>query len=448
MARKAANKPYRLVALGRLPAATRDAMGDTLGSFSGMALEPGTWRTSGSAAKGVLVTLPDRGFNKPEEGLYSNYPTRVQRIAFELKGETLSLEPMGTRYLRDEKGALTTGLDPGSGTTRQFGMKLPSPKKGPAAGRISIDSEGIAIAKDGRFYVSDEFGANIYCCARDGRMTGVIAPPDAFVPMIDGDEHFSSAIDLKLDQGRAPNDGFEGLSLSPDGRELYVLLQAPLAQDRGANVENNRFTRLLVFDVAGGAKPKGPKHHYVVELPLFQLDGEKKRMAAEANDIVALGHGRILALTRESFGFGAKARNRDTPIAFKKVMIGSLHGASDIAGSKYERKAKSIVRDGGLDRDISPVQLAPFVDLADEAELNRFGLTANASKTKHQLLSAKWESLVLSPVLDEARPNERLLFVGNDNDFRTRHGFMPEGMYDGEFEHDNMILVYRVTLPA
>lgn len=447
MARKAANKPYRLIAAGRLAATTRDAMGDTLGSLSAMAIEPGSWRASGDGAKGVLVTLPDRGFNKPEENHYSNYPTRLQRIGFELKGETLSLEPLGTRYLRDEKGALTTGLDPGAGTTRQFGMKLPSPKKGPAAGRISIDSEGLAIAKDGRFFIGDEFGANVYCCARDGRMTGVIAPPDAFVPMLDGEEHFSSEDELKLDQGRGPNDGFEGLSLSPDGRELYALLQSPLSQDR-SNSESNRFTRLLVHDVAEGRKPKSPKHHFVVELPLFEVEGEKKRSAAEVNDIVALGDGQILILARECFGFGAKKRNSGTPIAFKKVMIGSLAGATDLAGSKYERKAKSIMRNGELDRDIAPVKLTPFLDIADEAELNRFGLTAQAAKTKLQLLSAKWESLVLSPALDAKRPNERLLFIGNDNDFRTRHGFMPEGMYDGEFEHDNMILVFRVTLPG
>jgi hypothetical protein len=164
------------------------------------------------------------------------------------------------------------------------------------------------------------------------------------------------------------------------------------------------------------------------------------------NDIVVLDGGRVLVLARESFGFGAKKRNRDTPIAFKKVMIGSLAGATDLAGSKYERKAKSIMRGGELDRDILPVALEPFVDIADEAELNRFGLTTKA-KSKHQLLSAKWESLVLAPAHDPKRLNERLLFIGNDNDFRTRHGFMPEGMYDGEFDHDNMILVYRVTLP-
>ena len=74
MANEAAKKAYQMMALGRLPAATRDAMGDTLGSFSGMALEPGSWRARDGGASGVFVTLPDRGFNIPEKN-------RVQQLS-------------------------------------------------------------------------------------------------------------------------------------------------------------------------------------------------------------------------------------------------------------------------------------------------------------------------------------------------------------------------------
>lgn len=440
--RRAEPKAYRLIALGRLPAATRDAMGDTLGSLSAMALEPGSWRASGRALSGVFVTLGDRGFNVPEEGKFSDFATRVHRIAFELKGVKLTLTPRETRYVRDEKGGLTTGLDPGFGATKQFGVPLPSPDKGAGAGRLSIDGEGLALCADKRFFISDEFGANIYACAADGRMTGVITPPEAFVPSRKGSRCFSSR-EAKLDRGRGTNDGFEGLSLSPDGRTLFALLQAPLMQDRRGKPASQRYTRLLAYDVSGRHLPRQPKAHYIVELPLFSATE-----CAEANEIVALSGGKLLVLARESFGFGAKARHKARAIAFKQVMAGSLDGATNIAGTKYERKARSLLDGRGLDKGLVPIRLRPFVDITDETELNRVGLTARARSWRYRQISAKWESLVLSPVLDAKRPRERLLFIGNDNDFRTRRGFMPDGDYDGGFEHDNLVLVYRVTLPV
>lgn len=437
------DETYRLIGLGRIPAATRDLMGDTLGSFSGLALEPGSWAAKSDGVSGVFLALPDRGFNVPEKGKFSDYASRVHRIAFALKDGTLSLSLAGTRYLRDGNGALTTGIDPQDHWIKHLGARLPSPKTAAGAGRISIDSEGLAVADDGRLFVSDEFACTVYCFSPDGQMTGVISPPDAFVPHVDGKVCFSSQDGIEVERGRMPNDGFEGLSLSPDGQRLYALLQSPLRQDRDGPQTSWRYTRLLVFDVAGQELPTTPIAHYVVELPLY---GDELR-PAEANDIVVLDEARILVLARDNRGFAAKKRNLTKAIAFKSVMSGSLARATNLAGSIFENKAKPVAPDGKLEPDIVPVKLTPFLDITDEAELNRVGLSARAAKRGHQLLSAKWESLVLSPVLNAKRPRERLLFVGNDNDFRTRAGFMPDGAYDGGFEHDSMVLAYRVMLP-
>ena len=447
MANAAAKKPYKRIAVGRLAASTRDALGDTLGSFSGLALEPGTWRAAKDGCAGVLVALPDRGFNIPEDGVFSDYQARVHRLAFELRGSDLSLTMLGTRLLRDENGAVTTGVDPAEGTAKQFGVTLPSPRKGKGAERISMDCEGIAMRPDGRFFVSDEFGANIYCCEADAQLTDVIAPPEAFLPYVGDRLCFTSTSGTEPARGRAPNDGFEGLSLSPDGKRLYALLQSPLVQDRGGKPETRRFTRLLVFNVTKAGAAHKPVAHYVVELPVFAADAGGTQ-AAEANEIVALGGERILVLTRESFGFGAKKKNARKKIRWKNVMIGDLRGATNLAGSHFERKAKAVAPKGKLESEIEPVRLTPFLNIADEEELNRFGFTADLARKGKHLLSAKWESLVLSPAIDPKQPRERLLFIGNDNDFRTHQVFMPDGKFDGGFDHDNMVLAYRVTLPT
>ena len=189
--------------------------------------------------------------------------------------------------------------------------------------------------------------------------------------------------------------------------------------------------------------PQQPKAHYVVELPTFGEDD-----VAEANEIVSLGGSNILVLARESYGFGAKARFKGRAVQFKQVLAGSLTGATNIASTRYERKARSVMDGSSLEKEIAPVRLRPFLNIADEGELNRVGLTTRARSWRYKQLSAKWESLVLSPPLDAKRPRERLLFIGNDNDFRTRQGFMPDGAYNGGFDHDSMVLVYRVTLPG
>jgi hypothetical protein len=342
-----------------------------------------------------------------------------------------------------------TGLDPGANVGEQLDVLVPSRKKGRAAGRICIDSEGIAITKDGRLFVSDEFSTNIYCFSPEGDLQHIIAPPEAFVPYVAGEVNFSSADGTRVKRGRGPNDGLEGLSLTPDGRELYALLQAPLMQDRRGPAETQRYTRLLVYDVPAHGWPTSPKAHYVLELPLCGgRPGVENVSAVEVNAISAQGGGRFFVIGRESFGFGAKERNAGKPIVFKQVLSGSIEGASDIAGSKYERRAKPVAPEGVLEPDIVPVRLTPFIDIADEEELNRVSLTAKRATRERALLSAKWESMVLSPPLDPKKPRERILFVGNDNDFRTRHGFMPDGRYDGSFEHDSMVLAYRVTLPG
>ena len=49
---------------GRVAAASRDTLGDTLGSFSSFAIDQSAWRKRADGSySGVLLGLPDRGYN-------------------------------------------------------------------------------------------------------------------------------------------------------------------------------------------------------------------------------------------------------------------------------------------------------------------------------------------------------------------------------------------------
>ena len=57
--------------------------------------------------------------------------------------------------------------------------------------------------------------------------------------------------------------------------------------------------------------------------------------------------------------------------------------------------------------------------------------------------------MTLVPALDPDNPNDYFLFVSNDNDFITQHGYQAGAVYrdPSGLEVDTMLLVYRITLP-
>ena len=66
-----------LVGMGRLPVSGKDFLGDTIGSFSGLAIDRNSWRFNGTSYTGKLFGLPDRGYNDPANNFFSNYTTRL-----------------------------------------------------------------------------------------------------------------------------------------------------------------------------------------------------------------------------------------------------------------------------------------------------------------------------------------------------------------------------------
>lgn len=170
-------------------------------------------------------------------------------------------------------GTPTTGLDAdGSGylsypgfpdlpvTTIQ-GDGFGGPGKGGKA--IPIDAEGIVLNPDGGFWISDEYGPYVYRFDATGRMIGAIRPPQAIIPMRNGTDSFSAdsptysetllgeandVIPADNPTGRDNNHGFEGLTVTGDGKTLYVLLQAAANQEGGLSKQTERYARFLKYD--------------------------------------------------------------------------------------------------------------------------------------------------------------------------------------------------------
>lgn len=68
--------------------------------------------------------------------------------------------------------------------------------------------------------------------------------------------------------GRSNNQGFEGLTVSGDGRNLYALLQSAAVQEGGLSKLTNRYARMVKYDISGSGGARLARE-YVVPLPQF-----------------------------------------------------------------------------------------------------------------------------------------------------------------------------------
>jgi hypothetical protein len=480
-----------LVATGSLPAGTIDFLGDTLGSFSSLMIEPGSWKREGDTYTGVLWTLPDRGRNDPEHNVFFDYRGRLHRFKFTMtvpdsgsmqkmwepaapaipaergsEGLTragiaaeaapteglVSLVVDGGLELRDFDGKPFTGAEPAKGLRKERAAVLPSPASGIGAGKVSLDAESLQFTRDGGFYVGDEYAANVYRFDAKGKLTGIIVPPKSVRPMdADGTPDFTSLRPPAT--GRRNNQGVEGMALSPDGTRLFVVLQSALVQDTAArdtpgDASGRSIARVLVYDVSREGVPKNPVGHYVVRLPVYvdRGDGGVPNKTAAQSEIRVLDDHTFLMLARDGSGYGAEGGK---PIVYKSVLLVDTGGASNLAGTKYETSTTSVLRgDGTLRSDIRSAASKPLVNLLDPSDLVRFGLGVDADGKGTAQLSEKWEAMDLLPVLDPERPDDWFLLVGNDNDFIAKHCVMDGQNCDSAIDNDNRILVYRLTLPG
>lgn len=441
----------QLVGVARVPASAVDSQGETLGGFgSGMMLAPGSWKRTDKGYTAKLFMLPDRGWNTVGT---TDYRARLQAFDMTLVPDTgnpgqegqLRLTYKNMLLLTDPAGAPTTGFDP-TGVRAGQGSLPDLPVA--ANGHISLDNEAVAPDGKGGFWVSDEYGPYVYRYDARGRMTGAIRPPAAFIPMRGGKENFSSSnppADVMYDNGdpisgRQNNQGFEGMSVSPDGKTLFVINQSALRQDLDtvAVKKTRRNVRLLAYDIT--AKPR-LIHEYAVQLPVFQDEDGRTAVAAQS-ELLAIDDHRLLLLCRDSGGGFASKRSTSL---YRKIELIDTRGATDIAG-KYDDMTGSIAPRGVLRDGIVPVAMTDFVDLNDNAQLNRFGLHNGEPADSHDLYE-KWESLALVPT---GKPGEHILLVGSDNDFITQHGHMAGRDYKDAAlaEVDTLIMAWRVSLPA
>ncbi len=450
-----------LQGMARIPAGTKDFLGSTFGAFSGLDLDLSAWRKTATGYTGTLFALPDRGPNGIGTVSFSDYAGRLSTFTLAFTPYTgtanlpasvtsqnqMVLTANGGIVLKDFNGNLTTGLDPGARSTiTQNGITLPGSATGPAAGKISLDAEAVRFLADKSFYVSDEYGANVYYFNQTGQLQGVIKPPPALIPRdADLTVNYTSTADEAL--GRRFNQGLEGMAVTPDGKKLVTLLQSATYQDtNGTNQPTRNNTRLMIYDISGTKTPTTPIADYVLQLPVYTLAGNgaaANRLAAQS-ELLALNDTQFLVLARDGLGLGQTTGNS----VIKSIYLVDTTGATNIAGSVYETTYTPLATNGTLVPSITPVQQVELVNMLNSTQLAKFGENLNNVTPTRLTLGEKWEGMALAPVLEENAPQDFFLFVGNDNDFLATNCNVNGQDCSQAVDSDAHVLIYRLTLPT
>lgn len=191
-------------------------------------------------ADSCFYLLTDRGPNvdgsTPESKVFAvpAYSPTIGR--FRLNGDSLLL--VEKIVLREADGTPFTGLPntEGDGKTGEVaydinGRVLVSEGRG-------LDTEGLAIAPDGTFWVSDEYASFVMQFDRQGKLLKELSPFNGGLPA-----HYAR---------RRPNRGMEGLTINRSGDRLFGIMQSPLYYPDASTKNHSVNNRIIGINVLNG----------------------------------------------------------------------------------------------------------------------------------------------------------------------------------------------------
>jgi hypothetical protein len=203
--------------------------------------------------------------------------------------------------LHGSDGELLTGLPtPGSDNSRmEPALKLDGTPHPPDPS--GVDSEGIAVASDGTFWIGEEYGPSLLQVDETGEVKMRWLPAGSKATVA-GAPYPCQAVLPALAARRHVNRGFEALALSAGGERLHLMFQSPLAHPDAATHAAARHVRLWSLDTGSGALLA--EYLYELDEPgSFLRDNAKEplqRSDIKVSELACLPDGKLLVLERGS----------------------------------------------------------------------------------------------------------------------------------------------------
>ncbi len=292
---------------------------------------------------GTFDAISDNGFGTKANS--ADFLLRIHRIAPDFAKNTVDV--LGGITLTDPNGHIKTPL------TRADRVLTGA----------DIDIESITRGADGTYWMGDEFGPYLLHFDRAGRL---LSPP-APLPGVRAPENPAGNPNL------GGSKGFEGITLSPDGKTINALLEGTVAGDTPGTL------RLNEFDIASNSFT-GTKWLYQLESPNFAI-----------GDAIAVDRNRLLIIERDS-----------------------AQGADAIVKRVYLADKRDKDKDGKLDKTM----VADLLNLANPKHIG-----GQADPFKFPFVTIENVTIL----------DDRTIAVLNDNNFPSSSGRTPGKPDNNEF---------------
>jgi len=336
-----------------------------MGSFNGVPISGSGYGSSVVPVPGVaghVYGLTDRGPNvdgvskQKVEAIPSFTPAIGEFALVDGRADLVRSIPLKAADGTPLNGQVNTEASTGETIVDLNGTVLPASANG-------FDSEGLVAMADGTFFVSDEYGPYIWHFDASGTKIGGYSPFDGTLPA-----------ELKK---RTPNQGMEGLTLTPDGSTLVGLMQSAINQTdlAGINAKTVTATRIVTVTLA-----TGELHEYIYQLS----DPGTKGIAS--SEITAVSNTEFLVDERDG----------NLPPAANSKMIYSidLTGATDVGplstvpGATYDGAAGGLLIAGNTIEKLATAQGAALSTVAARSTLITAGITPVTKTLKLDLSAA------------------------------------------------------------
>ena len=229
--------------------------------------------------------------------------------------------PRRTIALADAKGRPMDGLINAANPTHETTVALDGTVLAPSD--HGLDPEGMVAAPDGTFWVSDEYGPYLTHFDGYGRQIERLSPLDASLPR-----------ELAL---RSPNQGLEGLTITPDGSTLVAIMQSALkTPGLDGSAKKVPFTRIVTVNLADKRVAE-----YVYPL------ANPRKSGVAVSEITAISATTFLVDERDG---------KFEPGADKKIYVADISDATDIGPNSQVPGAAYRGADGGLLIDGKPLE--------------------------------------------------------------------------------------------